>query len=285
MADQKTLRGIVLVSASAIVWGMGGLFTRLLPFDLWTIIFWRGIFATVFVGIYTYFRFGNDLPLKIRTSGLTGPLVCLCLLATITLFPAAFLFTTVAKAFMILAALPFVTAAIAWVWLGEKPSPLTIGASLIAAFGVSIMVGPTAGGPNFGDALAAAGTITQATATVAIRRSPNVTMLPMVWLAQILSVLLAYPLAQHLWDLTARDYVVAAGFGLLPMTLGIALFVAGSALIPASLTALIGIAEGPIGGAWAWLGVGEVPGNTTIVGGAVVVAAVIGRVLLEKNGG
>ena len=285
MADQKTFRGIMLVSASSIVWGMGGLFTRMLPFDLWTIIFWRGIFATVFVGIYTYFRFGSDLPLKIRTAGFIGPLVCLCLLATITLFPAAFLFTTVAKAFMILAALPFVTAAIAWVWLGEKPSPLTIGASLIAAFGVSIMVGPTAGGPNFGDALAAAGTITQATATVAIRRSPNVTMLPMVWLAQILSVLLAYPLAQHLWDLTARDYVVAAGFGLLPMTLGIALFVAGSALIPASLTALIGIAEGPIGGAWAWLGVGEVPGNTTIVGGAVVVAAVIGRVLLEKNGG
>ena len=159
-----------------------------------------------------------------------------------------------------------------------------MGASFIAALGIFIMVGPTAGGPNLGDALALAGTITQATVIVAIRRRPNVTMLPMVWLAQILSIFLAYPLAHHLWDLSARDYAVSAGFGLLPMTLGIALFVAGSALIPASLSALIGIAEGPIGGAWAWIGVGEVPSNATIIGGGVVLAAVIGRVLLEKNG-
>ena len=136
MADQKTIRGIALVSASAIVWGVGGLFTRLLPFDLRTIIFWRGIFATVFVGIYIYFKFGRDLPLDIKTSGFTGPLVCLCILATITLFPAAFQVTSVAKAFMILAALPFVTAIIAWMWLGEKPSPSTMGASLIAALGI-----------------------------------------------------------------------------------------------------------------------------------------------------
>jgi drug/metabolite transporter (DMT)-like permease len=279
----QTIRGIALVSASAIVWSMGGLFTRLLPFDLWTIIFWRGIFATIFVGLYAYWRFGSSLGAKIRNSGSGGAVVCLSILATIILFPAAFQFTTVAKAFMILSALPFVTAALAWIWLREVPSWLTILASLIAMLGIFIMVGPTSEGANIGDALAAAGTIAQAISIVAIRRTPNVTMLPMVWMAQILSIFMAFPLAQHIGDLSTRDFLVAAGFGLGPMTLGIALYVAGSALIAASLTALIGISEGPIGALWAWIGVGEVPATSTLIGGAVVLAAVIGRVILEKE--
>ncbi len=283
MQSSQTMRGIAFVGASTVIWGMGGLFTRLLPFDLWTIIFWRGIFATIFVGTYAYWRFGTALGAKIKGSGAGGSIVCLSVLGTIVLFPAAFQFTTVAKAFMILSALPFVTSVIAWVWLREMPSWQTILASLIAMLGIFIMVGPTSGGPNLGDALAAAGTITQAIATVAVRRSPTVVMLPMVWFAQILSVVIAIPLAQHIGDLSFRDYVVAAGFGFGPMTLGIALFVAGSALIAASLSALIGIAEGPIGALWAWVGVGEVPSLSTIIGGAVVLSAVIGRVLLEKE--
>ena len=283
VGDPKTYRGIALVSASAVVWSMGGLFTRLLPYDLWTIIFWRGIFATIFVGAYAYSRFRQDLLNRIKAAGTGGSIVCICMLATITLFPAAFQFTTVAKAFMILSALPFVTATIAWVWLRETPSVLTVGASIVAALGIFIMVGPSGGGPNIGDVLAAGGTIAQAIATVVIRRSPEVKMLPMVWLAQILTIPLAFPLAQHLWDLSLRDYFVAAGFGLFPMTLGIALFVAGSTLIPATLTALIGIAEGPMGGLWAWVGVGEVPTLSTIVGGTIVLLAVVGRVLLSDQ--
>ena len=40
------------------MWASGGLFTLLLPFDLWTIVFWRGFFATVFIGAYVLYRFG-----------------------------------------------------------------------------------------------------------------------------------------------------------------------------------------------------------------------------------
>ncbi|MFZ5710934.1 MAG: DMT family transporter [Pseudomonadota bacterium] len=282
MASRTTLRGIALVSVSTVIWGMGGLFTRLLPFDLWTIIFWRGVFATIFVGVYAYWRFGRGLPARIAGAGGAGGLVALAVFGTIVLFPAAFQLTTVAKAFMILSALPFVTALVAWLWLREVPSGLTLLAGLVAAGGVFIMVGPSSGGLQTGDLLAVAGTLTQSVATVAIRRNPQVTMLPMIWVAQVLSVAAGAVLGQQLGALSARDYAVAAGFGLGPMTLGIVAYVAGSALIPASLTALIGIAEGPIGGIWAWVGVGERPDGPTLIGGAVVLAAVVGRILLGR---
>src|ERR1044071_5590745 len=93
-------------------------------------------------------------------------------------------------------------------------------ASALALVGITIMLNPTTGGPHIGDVLAILGTIAQGLMTVLIRRNPHVQMLPMAWVAVILSVIVAYPLASQIWELSARDYLVAAGFGLGPMTLG-----------------------------------------------------------------
>ena len=68
------------------------------------------------------------------------------------------------------------------------------------------------------------------------------------------------------------------------MTLGMMLYVIGSALIPATLSVLINTMEAPIGALWAWLVIAEVPATTTLIGGAIVMAAVFGRLLLERQG-
>ena len=78
------------------------------------------------------------------------------------------------------------------------------------------------------------------------------------------------------------DFVVAAGFALFPLTLGLMLYVIGSALVPATLTALISTLEAPFGVLWAWLGVGEVPTLPTIMGGMLVLSGVIGRLIYES---
>lgn len=278
-----TTTGITLVILSAVIWGMGGLFTRLLPFDLWTIVFWRGVFAVGFIGAYAWFRFGSTLPALIRDAGIPGYATALSLAATIVLFPAAFQYTSIANAFMIMAAMPFIAAFIAWIWRGERPSTLTMIASAVALLGVSIMVGPTTGTARIGDALALLGTATQALALVIVRANPNVKMLPMIWLSVILTVVVSWPLAAAIGALTPRDYLVAAGFALGPMTLGMIFFVAGSAMIPSALAALITVSEGPFGAIWAWIGLGEVPPLTTVIGGAIVLAAVVTRLLIEKN--
>ena len=279
----NSFQGIALVTIATIVWASGGLFTRLLPFDLWTIVFWRGVFGSLFIGTYVLYRFGRSTPAIIWRAGFDGMLVTLGSAATIILFPAAFQHTSVANAFTILTVLPFVTAAIAWLWLRERPSMLTMAASAVALLGIVIMLGPTAGGPHLGDLLAILGTTSQAIMTVAVRRNPNVAMLPMAWAAIILSVVISYPLAEQLWELTTRDYLVAAGFGLGPMTLGMMLYIIGSALIPAALSALINTMEAPIGALWAWAGVGEVPATATFIGGAIVLASVFARLLLEQQ--
>ena len=48
-ADRRT--GMVLVVAAAIAWSTAPFFTRLLHYDSWTIIFWRGLFGGSFVAL------------------------------------------------------------------------------------------------------------------------------------------------------------------------------------------------------------------------------------------
>jgi drug/metabolite transporter (DMT)-like permease len=280
---RRHYQGIALVTLATLFWSSGGVFTRLLPFDMWTIIFWRGIFGTVFVGAFTLWRFGRDLPAIIAGMGATGIVIVLCLTTGITIFVPAFQMTSVANAFTIYASVPFLTAGVAWLWLRERPSGRTMIASAVALAGIVVMLGPGAGGPRLGDLFAGIVTLSMAVMTVAIRRSRHVEMLPVAWIAVMLSVLIALPLAQHLGDLSPRDYLVAAGFGLGPMTLGMMLYVIGSAMIPATLSVLINTMEAPIGALWAWLVIAEVPPTTTFIGGAIVMVAVFGRLLLERQ--
>jgi len=275
--------GVALVLLATVAWSAGGLFTRLLPFDLWTIVAWRGVFGTVFIGAYVLRRYGRDTLGTIRRMGRMGVFITLCSTAAITLFVPAFQRTSIANAFTIYAALPFVAAGISWLWLRERPTLGTMVASAIAMAGIAVMLGPSAQGPRLGDALAMLATTATALLTVAIRKSRRVEMVPVACLANILSVLVAAPLAAHLLDLTPRDYLVAAGFGLIPMTMGLMLYVIGSALIPAALATLINTMEAPIGALWAWIGVGEVPAAATFLGGGIVLASVFGRLSLERR--
>jgi len=273
--------GILLVLLATIAWSASGLFTRLLPFDLWTIVAWRGTFGTIFIGAYVLWRYGRDTFRVIGRMGRMGIFITLCSASTITLFVPAFQFTSVANAFTIYAALPFMAAGISWLWLRERPTTGTLVASAIALAGIVVMLGPSTEGPRLGDGLAIIATTTTALLTVAIRKSRQVDMVPVALLANILSVLVAAPLAAHLFDLTPRDYLVAAGSGLIPMALGLMLYVIGSALIPSTLTTLINMMETPFGVIWAWIGIGEVPATATFVGGGIVLASVLGQLMLD----
>lgn len=275
--------GVVIVLLSTIVWASAGLFVRLLPFDIWSIIVWRNAFAVVFVGSFVFWRFGWKTLEMIRMLGLPGALATAFSAATIILFPAAFQHASVGNVVTIYASLPFVTAAIAWLWYRERPSVATLVAGAVALLGIFVMVGPSSAGPRLGDLLAFLSAVSMALLTLTIRRYSHIEMLPVALLSIIVSGLIAWPLAGQLGDFGHRDLVVAAGFALFPLTLGMMLYVIGSALVPSTLATLIQTLEAPFGVLWAWIGVGEVPPLATVIGGALVLSGVFGRLLYDRH--
>jgi drug/metabolite transporter (DMT)-like permease len=273
--------GLALVLFATIAWASAGLFVRLLPFDIWSIIVWRNLFAIFFVGSFVFWRFRWRTLSAIGKLGVPGAVATACSTATIILFPAAFQHASVGNVVTIYASLPFVTAAIAWAWLREWPSIPTLVAGGLALLGIAIMVGPTVGGPQLGDVLSLLSTIAMALLTLIVRRHNHIEMLPVVLLSIILSGLIALPFAGQLGEFGPRDFAVAAGFALVPLTMGLMLYVIGSALIPATLAALIQTLEAPFGMLWAWIGIAEVPPTETIIGAAIVLAGVFGRLFYD----
>jgi drug/metabolite transporter (DMT)-like permease len=279
--DNRHSLGLFIVLLSTVIWATAGLFVRLLPFDIWSIVVWRNLFGTVFVGTFVFWRFRWKTLSIIRQLGSPGLVATACSTFTIIVFPSAFQHASVGNVVTIYASLPFVTAAIAWIWYRERPSVATLLAGSAALLGIVIMVGPSAGGPQLGDAMSLASTISMALLTLIVRRHNRIEMRPVVLISIIASGLIALPLAGQLADFSGRDILVAAGFALFPLTLGLMLYVIGSVLIPSTLAALIQTLEAPFGVLWAWIGVGEVPPSETLLGGSLVLAGVFARLLYD----
>jgi drug/metabolite transporter (DMT)-like permease len=274
--------GVALVTAAAVAWSLAGFFTRLIPLDAWTILFWRGIFGGFFISLYVIAHYRGRTLAVTRAMGWPGLLItCLSTLGMTTFIPALKL-TSVANVAIICATGPFVAAVIAWLWLRERVSPLTLGGSLLAFAGVALTVAGAGGGAGSlsGDILAFVMTSAIAAMTVALRRYRGVPMLPTAclsnFLGSVISLAFAAPLA-----VGAVDLGNLALFGLVQMSLGLTFFTIGSRLIPAAEAALISVLETPLAPLWVWLAFDERVSPQALIGGGVVMIAVIGHVLLQ----
>jgi len=147
--------GIMLTAASAIAYSTAGFFTRLIHLDVWTILFWRGLFAGLFIAGFIVWQQRRRTLAAVRAIGAPGLVAaCLSAIATIMIINA-FRRTSVADVMIIVATVPFMTAALGWLWLREREGWTTLLASTVALFGAIVMVGgAVTQGHLFGDLLA-----------------------------------------------------------------------------------------------------------------------------------
>src|SRR5262249_38997771 len=274
--------GVVLVTAAAVAWSLAGFFTRLIPLDAWTILAWRGLFGALFLGLYVVWRYRGRTLAVTWAMGWPGLLVTFLSALGMTSFIPALKLTSVADVAIIYAACPFLAAGLAWIWYRERVTRLTLGASLLAFAGVALTVSGAGTGRSTlaGDLLAGVMTLALAAMTVALRRYRDVPMLPTASLANMLGALVGLVLGAPL-AAGAQDLAYLALFGFVQMSLGLGFFTLGSRLIPAAETALISALETPLAPLWVWLAFGEAVSPHALAGGAVVMAAVMGHVLLQ----
>jgi drug/metabolite transporter (DMT)-like permease len=70
-------------------------------------------------------------------------------------------------------------------------------------------------------------------------------------------------------------------FGFFQVALGLTLFVLGSRLLPSGQASLIATLETPLMPFWVWLAFQEVPASRTLVGGALVMGAVLADIIAD----
>ena len=86
------------------------------------------------------------------------------------------------------------------------------------------------------------------------------------------------------YALTLKDLIISLYLGVFQAGVGFTLVVLGTRYIPAAQVGLLAMVEPVLAPIWVWMGVGEVPGQATIVGGAIIFLAItIDGILNIKN--
>ncbi|WJH40663.1 DMT family transporter [Aliirhizobium terrae] len=226
-------QGLLAVSVATILLSTAGLMTRLVAIDAPTLMLLRGAIGGVFlfgcmVAVSRRRAIGDLLSL-----GFSGLLICVTSAASAILFIASLYATSVAHVAIIFATCPFAAAGLAFLMLGERPTPSALLASAAALGGVVLMVGQGNDGTMFGDLLAFGMTVMVALWTVLVRRHPDKPALACTAVAAIMTALIAAPFASPL-AASAFDFGVVLVFGVFGFSLGFVLLLIGSRLLPLS---------------------------------------------------
>jgi DME family drug/metabolite transporter len=279
-ADAAYLRGVVMVMLAGVLWSLGGLLVRSMDgAGAWQILFVRSSAVALSVLAVLLWRYRGECLRKIRAAGGLAVLAGALLGAGFCGFIFALLHTTVANAVFMLSATPFLTAVLGWLLLGESIRRGTWLAMLVVLVGIGVMVGGgIVAGAWLGNLMALLATAGFAGFAVALRRGRANDMLPAVLWAGLLSAAVAGAMAPDL-AMTARDVALSAVMGVALITGGMMLFTAGSRTVPSAELALLSLTEVVLGPLWVWLAYAEVPRPETLIGGAIVLAAIAGRAL------
>jgi drug/metabolite transporter (DMT)-like permease len=279
----REARGDLLILASAAAFSTAGFFTRLIQQDVWTVLFWRGVFGGLFIGGYIVWCHRGATLEAVRSIGRSGVATAVCSTAATICFVNALRLTTVAEVNIIFATAAFMAAAIGWVWTGAREPVLTFAASLSALVGVAIMFGAARlEGHIGGDLLAVAMTLLMAAMMVVIRHNRRVSMLPAACLSAFLSAIVVLPVA-HPAAAFGPQFGWCVLFGTTQFGLGLLLLTLGTRRISAARAALISTLEVPLAGVWVWLAFGEVPSFAVLVGGLIVMLAVVANLLCTRS--
>ena len=293
MPDIKNPKAAIpIVLLAGIFWSFGPYVVRhidqpqLVP---WQYLFTRGLVIFILLNVYLYLNEGLKFYKNYSKIGVSGILGGVGLATAMITFIWSISNTSAAVTLLCLAAMPFITALLGFMFLKEKIS-LTVWISIfVATFGIAVMAfgnvqKNTLPGLIFG--LASAVGFSIFSVTLRWRKStPKFTTVALAGLfCCIFST--AFNLINDLSFLsTNKNEALFATHGTLVCS-GLILYSIGSKNIPATDLTLLSLTEviGGIFWVWLpWLGINEVPSTNTIIGGFFIFVAIIYYSLIMQS--
>ena len=293
MPDIKNPKAAIpIVLLAGIFWSFGPYVVRhidqpqLVP---WQYLFTRGLVIFILLNVYLYLNEGLKFYKNYSKIGISGILGGVGLATAMITFIWSISNTSAAVTLLCLAAMPFITALLGFMFLKEKIS-LTVWISIfVATFGIAVMAfgnveKNTLPGLIFG--LASAVGFSIFSVTLRWRKStPKFTTVALAGLfCCIFST--AFILINDLSFLsTNKNEALFATHGTLVCS-GLILYSIGSKNIPATDLTLLSLTEviGGIFWVWLpWLGINEVPSTNTIIGGFFIFVAIIYYSLIMQS--
>ncbi len=285
-------RSVLLMLLVGVLWSTAGVATRFLTPELlhdhpWEMVFWRSGVCSIVVFLFVLFGLKQNAIAELIKAGRVGILSSLMWAGMSGLFLIALAYTTVTHVFLITALGPMLAAILARIVLKTHVPLRTWIAILIAWSGLAWMV--TGGGkagalPDstqmFGIFIALLVPCMSSTNLVILQGwGKGKNMIPSVGLGGVFASLIAL-LFMDGFHATASDILVLSGLGVFQLGIPCALMVIAAKNLIAPEVALLGRIETVLGPTWAWIFAGETPSSASIVGGLMILSALVGNELI-----
>ena len=275
-------RGALLVAGACLCWSSGGVLVRLVDLDGGAILFWRSSFMALAIALGLLAAHGRQAPAVIAAVGWPGLLSGLLLSGMFLGYILSLTRTQVANTMILMSAAPLVAAVLARVILHEVLNPRTVVAIGVAMVGIAVMFGHGAAtGSVAGNAFAFLAALSFGANIVVLRRWRHIDMVPATLLGGLISAAATAPWAIGV-SISGAQLAILAMLGFFQLGLGLFLFVRGSRSLGAAELGLLSLLETVLAPIWVWLGLGETPDATALLGGGLVFAAVLGLMLTER---
>jgi drug/metabolite transporter (DMT)-like permease len=275
-------RGILLMLGATLCWSTAGMLVRNMDLkDSWEITFWRSLCMTIFIAALLGVQYGKATYDRVWAVGRPGVIAGALWALMYVCFILALGHTTVGNVLVLSGIAPFSAALLGWLALKERV-PLRTWLAMLAAFlGIVVMFVDSIGAGGLAGNLIALVIPFAFAVNVIILRSMHVQvdMLPTLILSGLFSMAVALPFA---WPLepTAKDLMLLAIMGVLQLGIGVLLMIRAAPLLSAAEIGLLAVLETIFGTFSTWLLVGERPRDLALIGGAMVVTALVVNELL-----
>ena len=268
--------GPFLVFLGACTLSFGGLIVKSFEgANLWQILFWRSIFFSIVVLFFLIITHKKNLFTSIYKVGLPGLFGGVVLSCGYAGYVFAMYNTTVANANFIIQTQTIFLAIFGYIFLKEKISKLTLASIFLAFVGIFLMLGDSlTTGQMTGNVAAFVMPISFAVLILIVRKYPSVDMIPLQLIAGIGAVIIGYLFSSKI-IISSHDIFLGFVAGFFQVGFGFIFITIGAKTTPSALVGIIMLTEAILGPLWAWLFINETPPLVVLVGGTIVLSAVL----------
>jgi drug/metabolite transporter (DMT)-like permease len=274
---------VALMLLAPVLWSSAGVVTRHVEHAAaMEQVFWRSLFAFLSVGGFLLLRRKNPLT-AVLAAGWPGLASSALWAVMFTVFVIALSLTTTANTLITMSISPLLTALLARLLLSDPVPARTWLAAGASALGIAWMFADGFAAPDSrhaaGMLLALIVPVATAANLILLRATAaRLDLLSAVMLGGLLSCVVALPMALP-FSASARDIALLALLGIFQLGLPCVLLVVASRSLLAPEIALLALLEVVLGPLWAYLWAGEAPASAALVGGAIVLGALVANEL------
>ena len=273
---------LILTGGFCLSWG--GLILRSFESaSIWQIHFYRSIFFLWVLIAFILLTYGKKTFKKIKEAGVPGFIGGIFLSTNFVAYMYSMMETTVANVVFIISTQTVFLPIVAYIFLKEKISPRGYVAIMLAMIGVTLMIGDSLGtGSLKGNLAALTIPINFSVLVLIIRKYPKVDMIPAIFYAGILSCLYGLLLLEN-FAISTKDIWLAFLLGVPQLAFGFIFITIGSRTTPAVMVGLLMLMESIFAPIWVWLFYNEIPPISVLVGGIIILSAVVMKSLDYKK--